>query len=228
MAPGRILRLGFFQTLLPRAWRTPVLPLTRGNLPPVSQRPPRLTTLPTARIRNPLHIRSFSTSSGVPSTSEEKLSLTQRLRTLIRTHGWYALGVYAALDVIDLVLCFTVIYFLGADQVNRLVQPLRSFVNEILHRQTDPAERTDEAPNSSGSEGLYAIAILAFGIHKLSFPVRVGLTAVFTPRLVSFLTARGWVGKGGATRAAIHVRVRGPDCITWSQLIPLIGKGYGC
>jgi len=116
--------------------------------------------------------------------------------------------VYGVITVLDFTLCFATVYFLGADQVNRLVQPLRSLVDNILHRETDPAESKDVDPLSSpsGYDGLYAIAILAFGIHKLLLPVRVGLTAALTPKLVGFLTARGWVGKGGATRAAIHVR----------------------
>jgi len=113
--------------------------------------------------------------------------------------------VYGVVSALDFTLCFAAVYLLGAEQVNRLVQPVRSFVDKILQRQTDSAE-SDGVPSPSGTDGLYAIAILAFGIHKLLLPVRVGLTAALTPRLVSFLTARGWVGKGGATRAAIHVR----------------------
>jgi len=208
MAPGRILRVGYLRTLLPRAWQTPVLPLTRNHLSPTSSHSPRLTVYPTAHIRNPSHIRSFSTPPETSSTSEDNASITQRLKTLIKTHGWYTLGVYGVITVLDFTLCFATVYFLGADQVNRLVQPLRSLVDNILHRETDPAESKDVDPLSSpsGYDGLYAIAILAFGIHKLLLPVRVGLTAALTPKLVGFLTARGWVGKGGATRAAIHVR----------------------
>ncbi|KAF8342310.1 uncharacterized protein EI90DRAFT_1329769 [Cantharellus anzutake] len=209
MPPGRILRVGYFRSFFHRSAPAPVLPLTGRSVSPSSALSRRLTIPHTARIRNPLTIRSFTYS---PEPREETVSLTQRLKILIKTHGWYALGVYTVLTALDFTLCFAVIYFLGAEQVNRLVQPIRTFINEILHRQTDPLEPTDSvgtSPNGSGSDGLYAIAILAYGIHKtLLLPVRVGLTAALTPKLVSFLTARGWVGKGGATRAAIHVRER--------------------
>lgn len=59
----------------------------------------------------------------------------------------------------------------------------------------------------SGKEDLYAMLALAYAVHKTLFlPVRVGLTAAFTPRIVSWLSKRGWAGSVGARRAAEEMR----------------------
>jgi hypothetical protein len=45
---------------------------------------------------------------------------------------------------------------------------------------------------------------LAYTIHKTLFlPVRVGLTAAWTPKLVKWLTLRGWIGKVSLSSAVI-------------------------
>jgi hypothetical protein len=49
--------------------------------------------------------------------------------------------------------------------------------------------------------------VLAYTIHKtLFFPVRVGLTAGLTPKLVGWLSRRGWAGGAGTRRAAMEMR----------------------
>jgi len=63
--------------------------------------------------------------------------------------------------------------------------------------------------NSGGQEGLYAMLVLAYTVHKTLFlPIRVGLTATFTPRLVRWLETRGWAGGAGTRRAAKEMRDR--------------------
>ena len=167
--------------------------------------------------------RAYSTSPSPPSspTSESApKSLSSRLKQLIKTHGWYALGVYLSLTVIDFSLTFAAIYFLGAEQVGRLTGRLKDTMTETIGwpapSQSNPAHDIDEgtvsAPNNL--DGIYAMAFLAYGIHKtLWLPFRIGLTAALTPRLVTFLQRRGWVGEGGICRAAQHVRdkVRKPS-----------------
>ena len=52
-----------------------------------------------------------------------------------------------------------------------------------------------------------AMLLLAYTVHKTLFlPFRVGLTAAFTPKLVGWLTRRGWAGGEGAKRAAREMR----------------------
>lgn len=62
---------------------------------------------------------------------------------------------------------------------------------------------------TGGQESLYAILLLAFAVHKTLFlPVRIGVTAVFTPRLVKWLRTKGWVGGEGTRRAMHEMRER--------------------
>ena len=63
--------------------------------------------------------------------------------------------------------------------------------------------------HGGGSEGIWAMVVLAYTIHKTLFlPVRVGLTAAVTPRLVGWLRSRGWAGSAGTKRAAQEMRER--------------------
>jgi hypothetical protein len=50
--------------------------------------------------------------------------------------------------------------------------------------------------------------VLAYIVHKTFLPIRMGLTAVCTPRLVNWLRARGWVGGEGTRRAVQEMRDR--------------------
>lgn len=47
-----------------------------------------------------------------------------------------------------------------------------------------------------GSRTFWAEVALAYAIHKTALlPVRAGLTVAWTPKVVEWLAARGWVGK---------------------------------
>lgn len=62
---------------------------------------------------------------------------------------------------------------------------------------------------TGGQESLYAMLLLAFTVHKTLFlPVRIGVTAAFTPRLVKWLRAKGWAGGEGTRRAMQEMRER--------------------
>lgn len=214
MAPGRILRMPLFRPFSIVA-RPPVLPTTSRQAASATGRArgPSLG-------RNPLTRRPYSTSPPPSPTSTEKpTGLTGRLKHLIKTHGWYALGVYAGLSVLDFSLTFAAIYLLGADKVGAVTHKVKDRITESvgwpfattnLGRGHDMDEGTVAAPGAGGgNEGLYAIAILAYGIHKtLWFPFRVGLVTAITPRFVAFLTRKGYVGQGGARRALEGARER--------------------
>lgn len=142
------------------------------------------------------------------------LTLSQRLKHLIKSYGWYAIGVYFLLSALDFGVAFAGINLIGAEQVSRVVGTVKESVSAMVHsRPPEPGrEQMDDAPREGaavkgGQEGLYAMLVLAYTVHKTLFlPVRVGLTAAFTPRLVGWLTRRGWVGKSGAKRAATEMR----------------------
>lgn len=119
---------------------------------------------------------------------------------------------YFALTVVDFSIAFAAVNFLGAEQVGKVTQYVKGVVLETLHGKS-PEDSPDgnvsgrESAHGGGNEGLYAMIILAYTIHKTLFmPFRVALTVGLTPRLVRWLRTRGFTGTGGATRAATHLR----------------------
>ncbi len=72
----------------------------------------------------------------------------------------------------------------------------RAMVTDLMHaRPAEPGrDEIDRAQASSGGqEGFYAMLVLAYTVHKTLFmPIRLGLTAAFTPKIVGWLSARGW------------------------------------
>ena len=188
----------FYSPLLPtysfRLKPTPPLP----DLRLFTSSPPRLAPIP---------------SSPPPSSPilPPNPSLSQRLKQLIKSYGWYALGVYLLLSILDFGVAFVGINLLGAEYVSRVTASVKSIVADLI--PSKPAEPgLDEIEStknqaSGGHEGLYAMLVLAYTIHKTLFlPVRVGLTAAFTPRLVAWLSQKGWAGGAGTRRAASEMR----------------------
>lgn len=171
--------------VFPRLFRvnTPLLPTTRRYL---RTSPPRLTQ---------------DTRPIIPHDA----TVSQRLKHLVKSYGWYALGVYLVFSALDFSVAFVGINLLGAEQVSRAAAYAKQTVSGLLHTTpTEPGRDEIESATSGtgGHEGLYAMLVLAYTIHKTVFlPVRVGLTAAFTPRIVGWLRARGWASGEGAKRA---------------------------
>jgi len=141
---------------------------------------------------------------------DENASLSQRLKHLIKTYGWYALGVYLIVGVFDFGVAFAGINLIGADQVSQVVASVKESVAGMINSKPSEPGKDELDPvtgNAVGNEGLYAMIVLAYTVHKTLFlPVRVGLTAAFTPRLVNWLRSRGWAGGAGTRRAAEEMR----------------------
>jgi N-terminal acetyltransferase 2 len=183
----------------------PLLPTYAFRLKPTQQlrsftsSPSRLTPI------SPLP----SPSSLVPPTYP---TLTQRLKQLIKSYGWYALGVYLLLSALDFGVAFVGVNLLGAEYVSRVTASAKSMVTNLISKPAEPGLDEIESTNNpqsttGGNEGLYAMLLLAYTIHKTLFvPVRIGLTAAFTPRLVAWLTRKGWAGGAGTKRAAQEMR----------------------
>ncbi|KAF9451252.1 hypothetical protein P691DRAFT_808244 [Macrolepiota fuliginosa MF-IS2] len=207
---GILPRMNFLRLVVPRV-TAPLLPTTaraRGML--TSQ--PRNTN---SRLFHHFPARLTNSPPPSPHPSSDPLpqnsTLSQRLKHLIKSYGWYALGVYLILSALDFGVAFVGINLLGAEYVSRIATQAKNLVHGMLHSK--PAEpgldEIDRAThnNSGGSEGLWAMLVLAYTVHKTLFlPVRVGLTAAFTPRLVGWLRQRGWAGGVGTRRAVSEVR----------------------
>ncbi|KAL5485208.1 NAT2 [Sanghuangporus weigelae] len=153
------------------------------------------------------HSRSGSRSSLGPDAT-----LSERLKHLIKTYGWYALGVYITISTLDFSVAFAAINVIGAEQVQHVVDVAKQRVASVLHSAPpEPGKQEYETSPTSqtGREGLYAMIVLAYTVHKTLFlPIRVGLTAGLTPKLVGWLTRRGWAGGEGTKRAAREMRNR--------------------
>ncbi|PFH51978.1 hypothetical protein AMATHDRAFT_140917 [Amanita thiersii Skay4041] len=190
----------------------PLLPISRPSfLLPSSPSP--LSALRTFHFLPPSPASSPPNSQSPTPTP----SLSQKLKHLIKSYGWYTLGVYFILSVLDFAVAFAGINLLGAEYVASIAASVKAAVYNALH-STPPEPGLDQVDNTSvagrieagnGQEGLYAMLVLAYTVHKTLFlPVRVGLTAALTPKLVGWLRAKGWAGEEGAKRAASQVRAK--------------------
>jgi N-terminal acetyltransferase 2 len=201
-------RLPFFRLFVPRLSKQPVLPVTRS--PPI-----RLTPSTSRGFRQYAPLRQESpppSSPGASTELPENASMTARLKVLIKSYGWYALGVYLAIGAVDFTIAFAAINFFGAEQVGRVTAQVKGKVLDMIHGSTSedsPDGRVNgrETAIPGGSEGLAAMVLLAWTVHKTLFlPLRAGVTVAVTPKLVRWLRMKGWTGTGGATRAATHLR----------------------
>ncbi|KAG8213846.1 hypothetical protein J3R82DRAFT_10590 [Butyriboletus roseoflavus] len=183
-------------------------------LPTASRRP---VFLPRASLSRHYRVSAPRLTPENPSSLPPNATVSQRLKHLVKAYGWYALGVYLVFSALDFTVAFVGIKLLGAEQVSQAAAYVKQVVFGFFqHKPPEPGR--DEIERKNGShEGLYAMLVLAYTIHKTLFlPVRVGLTAALTPRIVGWLRARGWAGGEGAKRAAREVRERiritkGPD-----------------
>jgi N-terminal acetyltransferase 2 len=221
MVRNAILRIPLLRTLLPRVSR-PLLPLTRLA---VSSEPRISLTRPGQTSARLLHHSPTRLSSSSPPPSHDhdtnadaglppNATLSQRLKHLIKAYGWYALGVYIVLCVADFSVAFAAVNIIGAEHAARLTASIKEvFAGLFPAKPVEPGrDQMDSAAQHTaqgGSEGIWAMVVLAYTIHKtLFFPVRVGLTAATTPRLVGWLRSRGWAGSSGTKRAAQEMRER--------------------
>ncbi|KAI6033050.1 hypothetical protein F5J12DRAFT_712568 [Pisolithus orientalis] len=190
----------------------PVLPLTSrvGTLnlsPRGSAVAPRVFHISAPRLTSP---PPSSPSDGSSTSLPPDATLSQRLKYLMKSYGWYAAGVYLVLSTLDFTVAFIGVNLLGAEQVSQAAAYIKETVLGVLRTQSPEVSGEEtERVSGGGHEGLYAMLVLAYTIHKTLFlPVRIGLTAALTPRLVGWLRARGWAGGEGTRRAAQEMRER--------------------
>ncbi|TFK44603.1 hypothetical protein BDQ12DRAFT_26994 [Crucibulum laeve] len=211
-------RLPILRAIVPRV-SVPLLPTTAlrptpsllTNTPRYA--PSRLFHYSPTRLSTPNPPSSPHSSPDPRTILPPDASLSQRLKHLIKSYGWYALGVYIVLTVLDFGVAFVGVNLLGAEYVSHVTANVKATIAAVLHSKPAEPGLDEMEPASSngdsGQEGLYAMIVLAYTIHKtLFFPVRVGLTAALTPRLVGWLTRRGWAGGAGTKRAATEMRER--------------------
>lgn len=165
--------------------------------------------------------RLNSTASEAAGTSgagpEKPKSAYERFKELTKTYGSYAVIMYLALSAVDFTLSFAVVHAVGADRIEPAVDAITRWYRGIRHgkegaealEKADAAKKlADDAEEAADavlrknkteawytSKTLWAEITLAYAIHKVGLlPLRAGLTVAWTPKVVNFLRARGWIG----------------------------------
>lgn len=153
-------------------------------------------------------------------------SAYERFKELSKTYGVYAVLMYLAIGAVDFSLSFLVVHSMGASTIEPYFNKALRWYRVIRHgsagadelevqdREKKAAQAAEEAAEIAANGGvaketawyldraLWAEAVLAYTIHKtVLLPFRAGLCVAWTPRVVEFLRARGWIGAvsgGGA------------------------------
>ncbi|WVR08808.1 hypothetical protein IAU60_005866 [Kwoniella sp. DSM 27419] len=164
-----------------------------------------------------------------PEPEPANQSTSARLKAMFKKYGWYSLGIYLALGLVDCGLVFIGVHALGAERISPVFDRAVYWYRVKRHGEDEAArmkdldvqKKMDEAEQDRNnkeagirtgsswgpSKAVWAEFALAYAIHKTALlPVRAGLTVAWTPKFVAWLTRRGWVGKGGLTRAATHAQ----------------------
>lgn len=189
-------------------------------------------------VNSILRGRKYATTPPTPSPQPDPTTTSGKIKLLFQRYGRHAVAVYLVLSAVDLSLTFAVVHLAGADQIEKgqhwvmekwkqirhgdneqtVAEHAQQILEEGIDHTKGAAQKIVENVTSSGSDRpksksgqtlFWTEFALAYGIHKtLLLPVRAGLTAAWTPKIVNWLTRRGWIGKGGATRAAAHAQTK--------------------
>ena len=162
-----------------------------------------------------------------------------RFRALTKKYGWYAVGMYGLLSLIDFPLTFLFVHSIGPERIQPVLHSISHTYRTTIHGadeaariEAEAAERAAQArlddtrAEPSGwhryvSARTLSEAAVAYAIHKtVMLPVRAGLTVAWTPRVVEWMTARGWVGKV-SPRAKRAKRAKRAVTVSFSPL-PLV------
>ncbi|OAQ61971.1 peptide alpha-N-acetyltransferase [Pochonia chlamydosporia 170] len=154
--------------------------------------------------------------------TQEKLTLSQRLKRLSKEYGWSAVGVYLTLSVLDFPFCFLLVRVVGTDTIGKIehyvVSTVKQFIPESVRQKwheywrsikskevetlgndniSDGVEMAgwgvEEAQERNKEEASLGTQLaLAYAIHKSFIFLRVPLTAAVTPKVVKVLRSWGW------------------------------------
>ncbi|TQS33578.1 hypothetical protein Golomagni_06072 [Golovinomyces magnicellulatus] len=165
---------------------------------------------------------AWRSSDAAGKTAEEKLSLSDRLKKLIKEYGWATVGVYLALSVLDFPFCFLLVRIVGTEKIGKIEHYIVSAVKTVIpesvrnkfhelwsslkkketkHLGNDDVSETvemagwgvEKASERNSEEASLATQLaLAYAIHKSFIFLRVPLTAAVTPKVVKVLRGWGW------------------------------------
>ena len=126
------------------------------------------------------------------------------------------MGMYLLLSAIDLPLTLAGVHWVGADRIEPVLDAAKKQYRTVRHgeqiaremeeedKEKRAAAQAEEAASGAkgrdvrwiGSATFWAELAVAYAIHKTAMlPVRAGLTVAWTPRVVEWLRARGWIAR---------------------------------
>ncbi|CAH1761959.1 12713_t:CDS:2 [Entrophospora sp. SA101] len=110
--------------------------------------------------------------------------MTAKFKELTKQYGTSALAVYFIISTIDLGATFILIQSGGAERVKKIENwCIENFV--VNNTSSKP-----KIPSWTST------LVIAYGVHKLLLPLRLGLTVAITPSVVKKLRNMGWnIGK---------------------------------
>ncbi|CAG8501574.1 8692_t:CDS:1 [Ambispora gerdemannii] len=171
-------------------------------------------------VRRYPHSKTPSTSTRIENAGES-LSMFSRLKLLTRRYGASAVVIYLAISAMDLAATFILLQSGGGERVKKIEDWItETFGINTIYRQNrdDNKDRnlnttimissqennttlsmiTNDDGGNSGSDStkqtpsLMSTLVIAYGIHKILLPLRLGVTAAMTPPLVRKLRSMGW------------------------------------
>ncbi|CAG8480339.1 10103_t:CDS:1 [Acaulospora morrowiae] len=161
-------------------------------------------TLGLNRFRHLVKKNKISTLSK-DDYQHKNLSVTERFKFLTKKYGAPAITIYTIISTLDLGLTFILIQAGGADRVKKVEDWFKetfkglitlkkeektSDKKEVKHDKNLPSKNDGNISRQSPS--WTSTFVIAYGIHKLLVPFRLGLTAALTPPAVRKLRQMGW------------------------------------
>ncbi|CAG8610180.1 1151_t:CDS:1 [Paraglomus occultum] len=153
---------------------------------------------------------THSATNNTATSSQTHLSMADRLKQLTRQYGLGAVFVYVAISTIDLGITFVAVRTAGTERVKKaedwMMENFGGWITIWRNRNTDEKnanedtsgtetrelEKMREAEREGKPPSWASIFVIAYGIHKVLVPLRLGLTAAVTPPLVKRLRKMGW------------------------------------
>ncbi|RIA79276.1 hypothetical protein C1645_794622 [Glomus cerebriforme] len=182
------------------------------------QSPKNLFNTDSLHSKKNSHLRNSSTSissstKDPPSKEEtgvsEGRSMTEKFKILTKKYGVSAIVVYLIISALDLGLTFILIQIGGADRVKKVEDWFTETFGNLIVLQKKGSTNIPKSENTESDADKYIVVngngnrssktpswastlVIAYGIHKLLVPFRLGLTAAITPAIVRKLKRMGW------------------------------------
>lgn len=155
--------------------------------------------------RNALSGRFFPRIRRQSTIPQSPQSKRKGIKELIKEYGYSALGIYLALSMLDLPLCYWIVHSAGKERIEIYENKVKQYFgfgksDEEMQRmqenqKIEGASQEAAAPQDPGM-GMFpwfswTEMAIAYGIHKSLFIfIRIPLTAAMTPSIVKMF--RGW------------------------------------